>query len=374
MHDDLFQRPRQISRLQAVDHPLPAHQVDLAVGDQLADDLSQEERVALSYARQFSLEMVRGAQTWEYALQVFSDVVLVQRPQLHATDAQLFVVHRIKALERRSLLLPAQLQKLQRRAADEQREFLGLNQHAQQQQRRLVGELQVVDDQDERPKVGDPWQEFRQRGKDGLPSSRSIGARISRARLAELWKYVGQVLDLVIGQVIEQLGTFVLTLVQQRQQDAAAQVVGAIGLPRVAGFLHYAEGVVAAEVAADRLQEGRLAHTRRRLEDHELAVAAARGHQRLGHDCHLVVAPGDARRFEAIQRRLGKDFRRVDVRRARDLVAARPLGVEEGGIGRLEQLAPVGRVVGGRREPDAQADGDAHLGLAQAERPVAGSL
>ena len=55
-----------------------------------------------------------------------------------------------EALDRRSLFLPVEGQRFQRRPAHEQRELPALEQRAQQEEAGLVDQMQVVDDHDQR--------------------------------------------------------------------------------------------------------------------------------------------------------------------------------------------------------------------------------
>src|SRR5688572_15368727 len=72
--DDLFQGSRQIALLQRLDYPLPAHQGNFLIHDELAQDFTEEQRVALGDAREVLLEIRRQIDLWEQPAKMSSDV------------------------------------------------------------------------------------------------------------------------------------------------------------------------------------------------------------------------------------------------------------------------------------------------------------
>ncbi len=117
-------------------------------------------------------------------------------------------------------------------------------------------------------------------------------------------------------------------MVEEREQDAGAQIVGPVSLLGIAGDASHAEGVIPDQVAANGLQESRLPHSGRGFDEEKLALPAGQRFERFGDDGHLLVATGDAGRLQPVEGGLGEDRRGVDLRKGGGLVLSGVLGVE----------------------------------------------
>ena len=356
--DDVRQRLGQIALLERLDHPLPPDECHLPVGHQLPNDLAEEERVPLSDASQVLSERVAQPQVGEHTPQVVGDVFLVQGAELQPTDAELTGLGRAEALDWRGFPLGRPRHDLQRRAADEHRKLLALEQGPEQEQGRFVGELQVVDDQDEWPAVDHEGNETRQRREGAFPPRTLVAVGRGRRGVGDLGHDPGEVGHLLGAEALHDGRALIFPLVQQGAQDARREVVRAKGFLLVAPHPRHGEALRAGDVALDRGQQGGLPHPRRPVEDEELASPPPEGHERLRDRAQLGVPPHDPGRKQPVERGPGKDLLRVHVRRGRRLVSSRLLGVIQGRVGRLHELAARGRVCRRRGSADAQRDAD----------------
>ena len=159
---DPFERVWQVPRLDLGDHPIRPDERDFAVRHELADDLSEEQRIPLRDARQFRVEAVRHPQVRKHTPEVVGDMLRAEGAEPQLANAQLPAAARDEALDRRGFFLAVERQGLKRRPAHEQRELAALEQRAQQQEAGLVDQVQVVDDHDEGASINDAGYEAAQ--------------------------------------------------------------------------------------------------------------------------------------------------------------------------------------------------------------------
>ena len=162
---DFFERSREVAVVKLLDRPLLAEERQHLVGNQLADDLADKKRVAVGDISQILLEIFGHLEAGKDALQVRLDFVAGEWAKLDPLNTEFLFRGRQKSFQRRSLLFSCQIQGS---TADKQIHLGSRHDGPQHQQRGLVGELQIIDEQDERLLADQPWDDLHEHGKDAL--------------------------------------------------------------------------------------------------------------------------------------------------------------------------------------------------------------
>ena len=194
--DDLFQGSRQIALLQRLDHPLPAHQGNLLIHDELAQDFTEEQRVALGDVREVLLEIRRQTDLWEQPAKMDGDVGGSQRLQGDLFDPQFVLLDCEESFQRRHLVFGPGRRRPRKSAADEDRDLPTQDQHPEQHQRRLIGEVEIVKEQNQGTEPDQFGNEKHQRVEQALALGRFILVEPNVLHFLQLRQDMTQIRDL----------------------------------------------------------------------------------------------------------------------------------------------------------------------------------
>ena len=290
--DDALQGPSQVGGVQWLDDPVSSHELDLPFLEQVPDDGRDEKGIPAGDLDQLSLEASGHLRIGEDPVQVLGDGQRPQRPEHLSLHQHLLRAVLEEALHRRRLGLTAQTQGFADSATQHQGEFAGAGCLAEETERRLVGELQVVREEDERPPAHRLDEEPSEGDEDTLPCFVIDATR--DVFIDQSGQHVGEVTPILRRDPVEELDSHVSPLVEEVDQDPSREVVRAASLFKIARDPRYEERIVGLEVVPHRVEESRLAHARGALEDQNLTAPRHQTAQSAVHYAELLLAADDA--------------------------------------------------------------------------------
>src|SRR4051812_17984210 len=253
----------------AVGQRQPRPRLDVAVGDEQADDLVAEERVALGD---------RGQAADEVVGRLLAAAVDDQPPQVVGPEAaDLDAPAEAAELAEDALHLGAATRpRVVVRRDDEDRAVADrAGEEGEQQERRQVGGVEVVEQHDQRRVAGDPAQEDRDRVEQGEARLLRL-RRVAGRRRADALADLGRELRDPAGPGAQVLGEArVVALGRERADDLQPVPVRRCA----AAFPATGErdlGAGLARVVAERARQARLADAGLAVNQHEAAAACAR--------------------------------------------------------------------------------------------------
>ena len=370
--DDPFERARQLVTRHLSDDPLLTDQRDLLVPDELAQDLPQEERVPLDDLSQLVLEVLGHPDRWKERLDMSRDVRRAQGCELDLLDLQLFTPGAEETLQRRHLLTRIGGQRIHQGPAHEHGYLVAGRQHPQEIQGCVIDEVQVIDQQDEWTRLEGFRDQSDERIEDVLPPEPLVLLGLVRLSLCELGQDMGGVRKLLRAQIVEHREPLVGSLIEQGHQNIGRQVVRAKELLLAAAHLDHLPQRVLAELAADSLEEGALAHPGCTLNQEKRALAKSEPVESIGDPLELGSAPDDLDTMGLLQGRLGEDLPDLALIGHGDAVSTRVLCTVEGHVGLADQVLGIPGILRRRRHADAQTQFE--IAFAATERLIAEAL
>ena len=346
--------------------------MDLPFLEKNPDDLRNEEGIPARGGDQLGLEVFGHLCVGEDRVQVLGDGQGAQRQEGHLPQSDLVGAVLEEALHRRRRGLTAQTQGLADGAAQHEGEVASFGSSAEEEERRLVGELQVVHQEDHRPTV---HRLIEHRGEGGEDPPPGLAIDVARdIHIDQAGHHMGEVGTLGVGETEEDVDSLVAPLVEEVDEDPGREVVGAASLSEITGDLGHEVRFVGLEVPLHRFEEGGLTHARGALEDQDLAPSGRHAAEGTVYNAEFVLASGDAFESEALEDSLREEAVFPKLRRQHRLVSSPVLGDVEGGVSRVDQLVRELAVFGSHGNADAQPHRDREPGVALEERPVVRAL